>query len=115
MNNMFGAVGVIILACGLYCFYAFIKMKQTGEPSDVILLSKNDANRPCKDKAAFMAKAQPLVLMLASVTTLYGIIDVVHNYVYPLEVVDMVAGILFFVMLIFYMVKTQKLKSEYYY
>lgn len=114
MDNMFGAIGVIILACGIYCFYAFIKMKRTGEPSDVILLNKNDANRPCKDKAAFMAKTSPLVLMLAVFTTLYGAVDVVHSYVYAMDVVDMVLGIVFFIVLIVYMVLTQKYKREYY-
>lgn len=111
---MFGAIGVIILACGLYCFYALFKMKKTGEPSDVILLSKSDVNKHCKDKAAFMAKSIPMVLMLAAVTTAYGVIDVINSYVYKMEMVDLIAGIIFFIVLIVYMVKTQKYKKEYY-
>lgn len=114
VDNVFGAIGVIILACGLYCFYAYYKMVKTGEPSDVILLSKGDATRACKDKPAFMAKAKPLVLMLSAVTTLYGIIDVVNSYVTPMAMVDTVAGIIFFIVLIIYMVQTQKIKRQYY-
>lgn len=114
MDNMFGAIGVIILACGLYCFYSYFKMKKTGVPSDVILLSKDEANRPCKDKAAFMAKTSPLVLMLSVVTTVYGIIDVVNSYVFEMSIVDTVAGVIFFIVLIVYMVQTQKIKRAYY-
>lgn len=48
----------------------------------------------CKDKEAYLKKALPAVLGFGIVSILYGIVDCIHWYVNPMEMVDTVGGIL---------------------
>ena len=38
MNDVFGFVSLIVLGCGIYTLYAYIKMKKTGEINEILLL-----------------------------------------------------------------------------
>ena len=50
----------------------------------------------CKDKEAYLKKALPAVLGFGIVSILYGIVDCIHWYVNPMEMVDTVGGIRFY-------------------
>ena len=41
MNDVFGFVSLIVLGCGVYTLYAYIKMKKTGE------INENPSVRQC--------------------------------------------------------------------
>lgn len=111
---MFGAISILIFGCGIYCLYAYVKMKKDGHINDVLLLGKNFSEHNCKDKEAYMKKAVPAVLIFGIVTTLYGVIDAVHFYVTPIQTLDWIAMAVFFIVLIWFMVYTTKLKSKYF-
>ena len=102
MDSIWGFIGVIVLACGVYAIYAYIKMKTTGEINASLLLGKDYIYKKCKDKDAFTKKAGPALLGFGIVALVYGVIDVIHCYVYSMEIVDTVA------------VYTTKLKREYF-
>lgn len=117
MNNMdsiWGFIGVIVFACGVYALYAFIKMKMTGEINATLLLGKDYIYKKCKNKDAFIKKAGPALLVFGIVALVYGAIDVIHCYVYSMEIVDTVGMIVFFIVLVAFAVYTTKLKREYF-
>ncbi|MBU3876064.1 hypothetical protein HGO97_009600 [Faecalicatena sp. AGMB00832] len=114
MDSMFGAISILILCCGIYCLYAYLKMKKDGHINEVLLLGKNFSEHNCKDKKAYMEKAVPAVLIFGIVTTLYGAIDAIHFYVTPIQILDYIAMAVFFVALVWFMVYTTKLKNKYF-
>lgn len=114
MDSVWGIIGIIVLACGLYAIYAFIKMKTTGEINASLLLGKEYTYKKCKNKEAYVKKAGPALLVFGIVALVYGIIDVVHCYVYPMGVADTVGMVIFFVVLVAFAVYTTKIKKEYF-
>lgn len=114
MDSMFGAISIIILGCGIYSLYAYLQMKKDGHINEVLLLGKNYTERMCKDKEAYMQKAVPAVLILGIVCTIYGAIDAIHFFVTPIKMLDLIAMAVFFVVLVWFMVYTTKLKNKYF-
>ena len=114
MDSIWGFIGVIVLACGVYAIYAYIKMKTTGEINASLLLGKDYIYKKCKDKDAFTKKAGPALLGFGIVALVYGVIDVIHCYVYSMGIVDTVGMVVFFVVLVGFAVYTTKLKREYF-
>lgn len=114
MDSIWGFIGVIVFACGVYALYAFIKMKMTGEINATLLLGKDHIYKKCKNKDAFIKKAGPALLVFGIVALVYGAIDVIHCYVYSMEIVDTVGMIVFFIVLVAFAVYTTKLKREYF-
>ncbi|CUX42712.1 hypothetical protein BN3456_02270 [Clostridium sp. C105KSO13] len=114
MEDMFGAISILILGAGVYIIYAYIKMKQTGHINEVLLLGKGFTEQMCKDKKAFNQKAIPAVLILGIVTIFYGAVDAVHYFLAPITVLDLIAMAAFVVVLVWYMVYTTKLKKQYF-
>ena len=67
----------------------------------------------CKDKEAYLKKGcWPAVLGIWNCSILYGIVDCIHWYVNPMEMVDTVGGILFMAALVVFAVYTMQLKKE---
>ena len=114
MDSIWGFIGVIVLACGVYAIYAYIKMKTTGEINASLLLGKDYIYKKCKDKDAFTKKAGPALLGFGIVALVYGVIDVIHCYVYSMEIVDTVGMVVFFVVFFGFAVYTTKLKRQYF-
>ena len=65
-NSMWGFIGVIVVAFGIYSIYAFFKMKFKGEISASLLLGKEYTYKKCKNKEEFIAKTAPAVLRWTS-------------------------------------------------
>ena len=114
MNDVFGFVSLIVLGCGIYTLYAYIKMKKTGEINEIILLGNAYVAKKCKNKKAFLEKALPSVLVFGIVTTIYGVIDMINSFVKPVGIVDTIANILFLIVLVGFLVYTTKLKKQYF-
>ncbi|WP_122643299.1 hypothetical protein [Luxibacter massiliensis] len=114
MNSMFGVISIMVLCCGIYGLYAYFKMRKDGRINEVLLLGKGYTENQCKDKAAFLQKAMPAVLVFGIITTLYGVIDTVNYYVTPITYIDFGAMIVFLIMLAWFMAYTTKLKNKYF-
>lgn len=114
MDGVFGFIGILAVGCGIYCLYAYFKMKKEGNINETILLGKSYTERMCKDKDAYLKQALPAVLGFGIVSVLYGIVDCIHWYVKPMEMADTVGGILFMVALVAFAVYTMKLKKKYF-
>ena len=53
MNDVFGFVSLIVLGCGIYTLYAYIKMKKTGEINEILLLGNAYVAKNVKIKKHF--------------------------------------------------------------
>ncbi len=113
-DSIFGFIGILVLCCGFYGIYAYIKMKKGGPINETLLLGKGYMEYKCKDRTGFLVKALPAVLVFSITAVAYGIIDVVHCYVMPMAVVDYAGMIIFVVVMVWYMVYTTKLKKEFF-
>lgn len=114
MDSVWGIIGVIVFGCGIYAFYSYVKMKNAGEINVNLLLGKDYENKKCKDKEAYTKKAAPALLIFGVAAVLYGGIDIVHCYVYPIGLADMIAMIVFFVVLVWFGIYTTQLKKKYF-
>lgn len=114
MDSMFGAISVMILACGVYTLYSYMKMKNGGPINETLLLGKGYDEKKCKNRAVFVQKALPAMLIFGIVTVLYGAIDVYHYFVSPIGIIDTIAMAAFFIVLVGYMIYTTKIKKEYF-
>ncbi|HIZ80788.1 MAG TPA: hypothetical protein H9722_01670 [Candidatus Mediterraneibacter pullistercoris] len=113
-NSIWGFIGIVVFACGIYAIYSFIKMRSTGEINATLLLGKDYMYKKCKDKEAYIQKAGPALLVFGIVAAAYGALDIIHCYVYPMTLADTVGMIVFFVALVWFAVYTTKLKREYF-
>lgn len=113
-ENVFGFVSIMAFGCGIYGLYAYIQMRKSGSINETLLLGKKYSEYMCRDKAAFVKKALPAVLVFGIVTTAYGVIDMIHCYVKPIQAVDSAGLVIFLGMLVWYMVYTTKLKNKYF-
>ena len=50
MNDVFGFVSLIVLGCGIYTLYAYIKMKKTDEINEILLLGNAYVAKKCIKK-----------------------------------------------------------------
>ncbi|MCU6746519.1 MULTISPECIES: hypothetical protein [Lachnospiraceae] len=114
MDDFFGIISVIVFGCGIYGFYAYFQMKRDGHINETLLLGKSYTEQMCKDKESYMKKALPAVLIFAVVATIYGAIDMFHYFVQPIMLIDVIGMVAFFIMLIWFMVYTTKLKNKYF-
>ena len=61
-DSIFGFIGVLVLFCGLYGIYAYVKMKKGGPINEALLLGKSYVEYKCKDREGFLTKARSIVL-----------------------------------------------------
>lgn len=113
-DSIWGFIGIIVFACGIYALYSYVKMKKDGEINASILLGKDDMYKKCKNKEEYIHKVGPALLTFGLVSLIYGALDIIHCYLYPMAVVDTVGMIIFFIVLVWFALYTRKLKNEYY-
>ena len=63
MEDMFGALSLLIFGCGIYGLYAYVKMKKDGHINEILLLGKGLTEQRCSTKEEFMQKALPAGLV----------------------------------------------------
>lgn len=114
MNSIWGFIGIIVLACGIYAVYSFIKMKSTGEINASLLLGKDYVYKKCRNKDEYIHRAGPALLIFGIVSSVYGILDIIHCYVYSMPAADTAGMVIFFIVLVWFAVYTSKLKREYF-
>lgn len=114
MNNLDGLFGFLAVACGLYCIYAYIMMKKTGEINTTILLSKDINVKKCKDKEAYLKEAMPMVLMLGIVAVFYGAVSLFESYIMTIKYLVPISIVIFGGALVWFAVVTTKARKKYF-
>ena len=114
MDSLNSIFGIIIIVCGLYCIYACITMKKTGEINKTILMSKGMEGQQCKDTKAYIQEAIPQVMLLGISAIIYGGADMFNYYVFSLGFFNIVIMVIFFAVLIWVGFKLTRLRKKYY-
>ena len=82
MNNssMFLMLDLIALACGAYCFYTWFRLA-TGKKlfKNGLLIPKELSPEDCLDEEGYIQYISPRLFVLAIVTTLYGLMQVLQS------------------------------------
>ena len=84
MNNdsMFLMLDLISLGCGLYCFYIWVRLLVEKRLfKNGLLIPKDKTAEDCLDEEGFITYMKPRLAVLAFVTTIYGILQVLNNSV----------------------------------
>lgn len=113
-DSVWGFIGIFVALCGVYSIYSSIKMKMTGEINASLLLGKDYIYKMCKNKEEYVSKAGAALLIFGIIATVYGVIDIIHCYVYSMPKLDVAAQVVFFIALVWFALYTIKLKQKYY-
>lgn len=112
VTQIWSLFGIFMIGCGLYGFYAYFSMKKGGPINKILILGDGFPEEKCKDKEELRAKSLPALLLFAITTTVYGVCDFVHCTVMNLGFIHSIVMMLFFIVLLWFMVYTTKLKKE---
>ena len=113
-DSVWGFVGIVVMACGVYALYSFIYMKTQNAIKGAILLGKDVDTKYCKDIPGYIRKVSVPMLVLGVVGTVYGAIDILHCYAYSMPVADTVGMVLFLIVLVVFAVYTTRVKKQYF-
>lgn len=113
-DSMGGLFGVIGLACGAYIFYAWFKMKKTGEINRTILLPRSENPKKCKNRDAYIKAVSPKMLILGVAAVFYGAVDLCCSYMtVPVALFWTAIGV-FLAALIWFAASVSKLNKTYF-
>lgn len=79
-ESMFLMLDLVALGCGIYCFYTWIRLligKKLFKNGLLVPKEKNPSD--CLDEEEYVAFVTPRLGVLAFVTTIYGVIQIVNN------------------------------------
>ena len=75
MNNIFS---LIMLGCGIYCLYVWLRIHRTGEiPANSIILPKDRTMDSCLDPEEFQSYIKPRLLVFSILIILFGVFGLV--------------------------------------
>ncbi|MEE1086345.1 MAG: hypothetical protein U0L05_04130 [Schaedlerella sp.] len=111
-TTVFSIISVFVTSCGIYGLYAYIRMKTGGPINKALLLGEGFPEEKCKDKEEFRARSMPALLIFSIVTILFGVCDLIHCGFKDLGFIHAIAMMVFFIVLLWFMVVTTKLKKE---
>lgn len=109
-----GLLGLFALGCGLYCLYGVYMLRFKNEINRSVLLPKDVNVKKCKDVKGYCKEAQPPLLLLGIVTTVYGGIDLYNTYVGGADKLFIIMLILLIPALIIYAVMIKKINEKYF-
>lgn len=114
MNDINGMFGLIGIGCGIYCLYAYYLLKFKGKITSSVLLPKDVDERKCKDYRGYCKEAQAPVLMMGTVATLYGGVDLYCTYMGGSTILVVIMIVAIFVTLVIFSVWTRKINKKYF-
>ena len=109
-----GIFGFITIACGLYCFYACYQVKCTKQIKKSIFFTKDLEHKQCKDKAGYIIESVRLMIIIGSVTIVYGIFDLLNTYILGLGYSFLIMLAIFLGTLIWVAVVSKKMNAKYF-
>ena len=79
-NSMFLMLDLIALACGVYCFYTWIRLTVTKQLfKNGLLIPKELEPEDCIDPEEYIRYISPRLMALAIATTAYGLIQTLDS------------------------------------
>lgn len=106
--------GIVGLAAGCYCFYAYYQMRAKGEINQSIFLPKGVELKKCTDPAGYIKDTALPTLVMAAVLVLYGALEMVNTYVADIGNGIFAAILVVCAVLIWFAVAVRKANKKYY-
>lgn len=110
--HFFGLISAcILLVCGVSGLHAVYEMRTSGRINPKILLGGGFTQDMCLNREEYIKKAAPVLFIFSCYIVVYGLVELVHMYLFPLPLIDQVGMFVFLVMLIiygFYMIRLRK-------
>jgi hypothetical protein len=108
-----GLIDGLVLACGFYMLYSAYLMKTKGELKVGWLVSKNINLSRSKDVPGYINYMYPRILIFSVCTIIYGMIGVYSSYYKPLGIIQTVALVIFFIIVVVFAVISTKASKKY--
>lgn len=102
---------LLIAAYGVLMFFSANKMRQTGEPSPIIL-PRYELNR-CIDKKGFIREVYPKTILFSIIIFAYGVIEIMNDLTLHISYIDSVSRVIFVIIFIWYVIILRKIRSTY--
>ncbi|MDE7313965.1 MAG: hypothetical protein K2N87_20485 [Eubacterium sp.] len=100
---------IIILILGADALFSALRMKKTGIPS-AILIPKQEQSK-IKNREAFCDKMYQPTILFGIMICLYGIMDMLNNYVIRIMYVDLISIVCFLIVCAWYVKKLREVKE----
>lgn len=114
MSEISGLFGILAVAYGAYCIYAYYMVKVKGEIVVSLLLPKDTDVRKCKDIKGYCNEVQVPLLVLAIITFIYGAVDLYSAFVREIRTVGLIMVAIVLVALVFYSLYLKKINKKYF-
>lgn len=114
MNDIFTLVDVFIFGCGFYAIYSAYVLRTEGRIIPTFLLSKQTEPSACKDVDGFSRFIVPKLQLLGGIMILEGAIALINTFLVDIGTLNLVVGIVFFVVLIWYGFQCRKATDTYF-
>ncbi len=117
--SMFMMIDVISLGCGAYCVYTWLRLLREKKLfKNGLLIPKDLSPEDCLDEEGYIAYISPRLAVLAVVTLLYGIVQMLNNTVLETPFLtfgqSMITLGVVMAVLIWYAVANSKANREYF-
>ena len=117
--SMFMMIDVISLGCGVYCVYTWLRLLREKKLfKNGLLIPKDMDPSDCLDEAGYIAYISPRLAVLAVVTLLYGIVQMLNNTILETPFMNFAQSMItlgvVMAVLIWYAVANSKANREYF-
>lgn len=118
MNDMTLFLDVVLLGCGVYCLYTWLRLAVTKKLfKNGLLVPKEKKISDCADEQEYIRYMMPPLAAMAVVTMAYGVIMLLNDmvetpflpYPWPLAVLAVVLGVL-----VWYAVRNSHANRDYF-
>ena len=106
--------GIFAVGCGIYCLYGFYMLKFKKQIANKILLPNDTDVKKCKDVEGYCREASLPLLLLGTVTTLYGASDIYNTRMGGLDILFLIMMAALFITLIIFVISIRKINKKYF-
>jgi len=78
-SSLMDLFNMIVLFCGVYCFYAWYKLRDGRIPERFPLLNKEYEPSKCLDEEYYVSYVRPRLLIFAILITVFGLYSVLDS------------------------------------
>ena len=78
-SSLMDLFNMIVLFCGVYCFFAWYKMRDGKIPERFPLLNKEYDPKKCLDEDYYVSYVRPRLLIFAILITVFGLFSVLDT------------------------------------
>lgn len=111
---MTDVIGIITLACGLYCLYGAILMRFKRKIKQSLVMVKAVDLKTCKDLEGYCKEAQVPLFVLGAIVTLYSLVDLCNTQFGGLGILYWIMLALALLSLVWYTKKIREINKKYF-